>query len=536
MRKLVGLHGRVEDCTEFYSTMENRISVIVVGAGFGGLTTAIECKRQGLSVAIYEAFAELKPLGDVISFGANAGKILRRWKTTAADDDERVSNLFDPHSIKLERNGFNLHRSNGQLVFNQRMPPKDPEAPMFTGHRADFHQIVFQYALDMGIPIHLGQRCQQYFESKHAAGILLESGDKLTADVVIAADGFHSKARDFVLGRHLQPTASGHKCFRSWFTGEEIMEDPETARFCSNGDTFTGWIGRNAHFLFSTLKDGKDCSWAITYKPDPEADPVAACPSLARKERLYDIFKNWDPICNRLISKTPEDKILEWDGEYHDPLPTWVSEEGRIALVGDSAHPMLPTSAQGAAQAMEDGVTIAICLRTAGKANISAALRAYQNIRYEQSPEMSDISRHVESLAGRLLIQNDVASMKRITDEFADTRPAAETAKILRQDEDVGVIGQALSAAESNKVSDQAIGAAKAMAFRVFTEPGIEEIEGSEADESHGGGHECAMAVEAARRAFGVFKTSEDDQELVGTLAVRYLAKVGYEWLNLMLA
>lgn len=174
--------------------------------------------------------------------------------------------------------------------------------------------------------------------------------------------------------------------------------------------------------------------------------------------------------------------------------------------------------------------------------------------------------------------------MKRITDEFADTRPAAETAKILRQvleklsngaqsrrrirklavhfekiagleklwprgifiplefsprrrgkygysfrliddlftithlyidagnpkevllalwnkDEDVGVIGQALAAAKSNKVSDQAIGAAKAMAFRVFTEPGIEGIEASEADESHGGSHECAMAVEAARRA-----------------------------------
>lgn len=373
------------DCTEFYNAMDNHINVIVVGAGFGGLTTAIECQRQGLSVAIYESFAELKPLGDVISFGANAGKILRRWKTSAAtDDDERVSDLFDPHSIKLERNGFNLHRSNGKLIFNQRMPPKDPEAPMFNGHRADFHRIVFQYALDMGIPIRLGQRCQQYFESKDTAGIVLESGEKLTADVVIAADGFRSQGRDVVLGHYLPPTASGHKCFRSWFTGEEILEDPETAKFCSNGDTFTGWIGHNVHFLFSTLKDGKDCSWAITYKPDADADSAAAGPSPTKKERLSEIFKDWDPICGNLISKTPEDKILEWDGEYHDPLPMWVSKEGRIALAGDSAHPMLPTSAQGATQAMEDGVTIAVCLRTAGKKNVSAALRAYQNIRYER--------------------------------------------------------------------------------------------------------------------------------------------------------
>lgn len=365
--------------------MDSRINVIVVGAGFGGLTTAIECKKQGLSVAIYEAFAELKPLGDVISFGANAGKILRRWKASTADDnDERVSDLFDPHSIKLDKNGFNLHRSNGQLIFNQRMPPKDPNAPMFNGHRADFHHIVFQYASDMGIPIHLGKRCHEYFENNDEAGILLETGEKVVADVVIAADGFRSKGRDMVLGHHLQPTASGHKCFRSWFSGEEILKYPETTKFCNNGDTFTGWIGRDVHFLFSTLKDGKDCSWAITYKPVGDAGPATGQPSLTRKERLHAVFKGWDPICQCLLDKTPEDKILEWDGEYLDPLPTWVSKEGRIALLGDSAHPMLPTSAQGAAQAMEDGVTVAVCLRTAGKDNIPAALRAYQNIRYER--------------------------------------------------------------------------------------------------------------------------------------------------------
>ncbi|PVH89281.1 putative MAK1-like monooxygenase [Cadophora sp. DSE1049] len=418
------------------------MNVIVIGAGFGGLTTAIECKKQGLSVAIYEAFAKLKPLGDVISFGANAGKILRRWRTPA--DDKRVSDLFDPLSIKLERNGFNLHRSNGQLIFNQKMPPKDPEAPMFNGHRADFHQIVFQYALDMGIPIHLGQRCQQYFESEDAAGILLESGEKVTADVVIAADGFRSIGRDFVLGYHLQPTESGHKCFRSWFTGEEILKDPETSRFCSNGDTFTGWIGHDVHFLFSTLKDGKDCSWAITYKPDPVIDGL----SRTRKERLYDIFKDWDPICHRLISKTPEEKILEWDAVYHDPLPTWVSMKGRIALVGDSAHPMLPTSAQGAAQAMEDGVTIAVCLRTAGTGNISAALRAYQNIRYERVKSVQRTGEATREMWHRTdwdKVAKDPSSLSFPREDWIHSHDAEQHAESTAGDEIERVIGLRLS-------------------------------------------------------------------------------------------
>lgn len=74
---------------------------------------------------------------------------------------------------------------------------------------------------------------------------------------------------------------------------------------------------------------------------------------------------------------------MDWKLVYRDPLPRWVSDKGRITLLGDSAHPFLPTSAQGATQAMEDGVTIAVCLKRAGgKDRIPAAVRAYQDIRY----------------------------------------------------------------------------------------------------------------------------------------------------------
>lgn len=70
---------------------------------------------------------------------------------------------------------------------------------------------------------------------------------------------------------------------------------------------------------------------------------------------------------------------------YRDPLPRWISDKGRTALLGDSAHPFLPTSAQGATQAMEDGVTIAYCLREAGKGQVPAALQSFQDIRYVKS-------------------------------------------------------------------------------------------------------------------------------------------------------
>jgi 2-polyprenyl-6-methoxyphenol hydroxylase-like FAD-dependent oxidoreductase len=105
---------------------------------------------------------------------------------------------------------------------------------------------------------------------------------------------------------------------------------------------------------------------------------------------VYKVLDGWDPMCKKIVSKTPESKLVDWKLVYRDPLPNWVSGygkapgHGRICLLGDSAHPFLPTSAQGATQALEDGVTLAVTLRQAGKGNIRGGLRAYQEIRYER--------------------------------------------------------------------------------------------------------------------------------------------------------
>lgn len=89
------------------------------------------------------------------------------------------------------------------------------------------------------------------------------------------------------------------------------------------------------------------------------------------------------------MAATPPDRLVDWKLVYRDPLPTWVSPGARIALLGDAAHPFLPTSIQGASQAVEDGVTVAVCLEMAsrgkdGKKNVGEALLAYERIRYER--------------------------------------------------------------------------------------------------------------------------------------------------------
>ncbi|KAF2469976.1 FAD/NAD(P)-binding domain-containing protein [Lindgomyces ingoldianus] len=373
-----------ETTTEAGSKPPTGIKVIIVGAGFGGLTAAIECKRQGHDPVIYEAFPELKALGDIISFGPNAGRIFYRWSNGA------IARKMRALSIDLTSYGFNIHKwDTGEIVINQRSPIKDETAPVFNGHRGELHEVVFRYAQEVGVPIHLGNRVERYWEDENGAGIVLEDGTKIVGDVVIGSDGVRSKARTLVLGYEDKPKSSGYAVWRAWFPNKDMLADPETKQFCENGDTFNGWIGPDVHFLFSTIKNGSDCCWVLTHRDEHDIAESWSFPGHLKD--VYKVLSGWDPMCTRIVSKTPESVLVDWKLVYRDPLPTWVSGygglapgHGRICLLGDAAHPFLPTSAQGATQALEDGVTLAVTLRKAGKDNIRGALRAYQDIRYER--------------------------------------------------------------------------------------------------------------------------------------------------------
>lgn len=369
------------------------IKVLIVGAGFGGLTAAIECHRQGHDVEVYESFPELKVLGDIISFGANGGRIFYRWGNHPGEVADRLRKL----SIDLTDYGFRIHKwDTGEVMFHQKTPEMNRETPVFNGHRGELHQVVFDHAKDeLGIPIHLGQNVARYFEDDDHAGIVLKSGERVVADVVVGADGVRSKARELVLGYEDKPKSSGYAVFRAWYVSQsndsgsavtdgcfrfpntDMIKDPVTKEFCENGDTFNGWIGPDVHFLFSTIKNGSDCCWVLTHKDDHDIDESWSFPG--KIEDVFQVLEGWDPTCKAIVEKTPS--LVDWKLVYRDPLPTWVSKNRRILLLGDSAHPFLPTSAQGATQAMEDGVTLGVCLRRAGKENVQAGLLTHEEIR-----------------------------------------------------------------------------------------------------------------------------------------------------------
>ncbi|KAI1644007.1 putative monooxygenase [Daldinia loculata] len=358
---------------ESQKSAQTGIKVIVVGTGFAGLTAAIECHRKGHDVLVLEKFQELKLLGDIISFGPNSSRLFRRWPG--------VAEQLEPLSMRAD--AITLKSWKGETLFTQYWEGEDAEFGIrYDGHRGEFHEVVYNHAKEIGVKIRLNARVEDYFEDDKEAGVVLDNGERITADVVIAAEGVRSKGRKIVLGFEDKPKPSGYAVYRSWFSADEIAKDPDTKFFTEGGDKHVAWLGPDVHFIAACMKGGKDFSWVCTHKD--EADIEESWQLEAPLEDARKVLEGWDPIVQKILDKTPS-PLIDWKLVYRDPLPTWISKDRRIALIGDSAHPFLPTSIQGASQAMEDGVTIAVCLRECGGSDkVQEAVAAFEAIRYER--------------------------------------------------------------------------------------------------------------------------------------------------------
>lgn len=357
------------------------IKVIVVGAGFAGLAAAIECDRKGHQVTIFEKVSELKPLGDIISFGQNAGRIFAKWPG--------VMEQFDP--IIHKSNTLTYHNWEGKFVTTQYFTEeKAAWGRKVNGHRAELHRILLDHAKARGIDVRLGSNVTDHFETDHEAGIEVSTaagGKKVkhTADVVLAAEGVKSRGRRIVLGFDDKPQPSGYAVYRAWFSTEKLKQNPLTQRFVQ-GDSHNGWIGRDIHFLAAAVKGGAELSWVCTHKDEAGIEESWQFPgNVDDVLHVLDEKSGWAPEVRELVKLTPEDRLFDYKLVFRDPLPTFISPLKRIALIGDAAHPFLPTSIQGASQAMEDGVVVAACLDKAGsKQNVVEAMQVYEKIRYER--------------------------------------------------------------------------------------------------------------------------------------------------------
>ncbi|KAK3690086.1 hypothetical protein B0T22DRAFT_187630 [Podospora appendiculata] len=359
---------------EFPKLPPSGIKVIIVGAGFAGLTAAIECDRKGHQVLLFDKAPGLAPLGDIISFGQNSSRFFHKWPG--------VAEALDPVIHKSEV--FHFHDWRGKFVTTQSFVEEHKAwGPRVNGHRGEIHQILLRHALARGIDIRLGHNIVNYFEDEDSAGVETSTGDKFTADLVLAAEGVRSRGRKLVLGFEDKPQPSGYAVFRTWYPSDGLLKNEVTKHLVANGDSHNGWIGQDVHFLAAAIKDGKEMSWVCTHKDEGGIEESWQFPG--DKADVFRVLEGWDPVVLALVEATPPDRLFDYKLVFRDPLPTFTSPKARTVLIGDAAHPFLPTSIQGASQAMEDGVVMAACLdKAGGREWVQEAVMVWQSIRYER--------------------------------------------------------------------------------------------------------------------------------------------------------
>ncbi|KAL8287413.1 hypothetical protein RQP46_003271 [Phenoliferia psychrophenolica] len=353
---------------------DSGVKLIIVGAGIGGLACAIESRMLGHEVTVLEQTKVFRRLGDNIGLFPNSGRLVKRWgihyelsKSCAFTDGLTIRKYDGTHIV------FQTPRSNDSA---------DPTSTDITINPFSDAPL----AKELGATIVQGVQVTNFIERQESASV--EAGGVIyTADVVIGADGVKSKARELVLGVVDAPKPSGYAIFRTSYSADLIRvgANPACAHLAPVGkDARTVWVGPDAHFIHGTSKCGKHIHWLLTHLDKEDISESWMLPG--NPDDALAVVKDWDPVVAAVISTTPPGSLIDWKLVFRDPLPHWVSTGGRIAVMGDAAHPFLPTSQQGASQAVEDGVTIARCLLLAKERNqpITLALPAYEKLRYER--------------------------------------------------------------------------------------------------------------------------------------------------------
>jgi salicylate hydroxylase len=354
-----------------FKNTQRALRIAVVGAGIGGLTAAAALRQRGFEVSVYERAAKLGEVGAGLQMAPNAVKVIR-----ALGIEEQFAKVAPQPEVRVS-----LKWDDGTERF--RAPMKDVMEEKYgahyhMAHRADLHGLLASLLPDESI--HTGAECVGVEHTKDGAVLRLAGGVEVEADVLIGADGIHSLVRTTLFGE-VEARFTNQICWRIILPMEELHNAADKLPVPLDGSEYTGWLGPTGHVLFYPLRGGKLLNIFAGRVSNEWAEEGWSVPSSI--DEILDAYAGWHPGMLHLLSRAKE--AYKWGICDRDPLGKWVVD--RIALLGDAAHPMMPTLAQGAAISMEDGYAIARYLE-AGRDDPSAALAAYER---ERQPRASRV-------------------------------------------------------------------------------------------------------------------------------------------------
>ena len=254
-------------------------------------------------------------------------------------------------------------------------------APYYTAHRADLLDVLLGGLGREGF--RLGSRIERFEQDADRVTVTLADGSTATGDILIGADGIHSTVRGQMFGKEL-PRYTGNVAWRGLVPAERVAH-LDVAKV-------TGvWMGPNRSIVQYYVAAGRTFNWiGISRSEQPARESWLA---EGRVEDALAEYSGWHDTIRTIIEATP--KLLRQALYDREPLPDW--QVGRVVLLGDAAHPMMPFYAQGAAQSIEDAYVLAGCL-AASQDDPVAALARYVKLRQPRTAWMQGLARREEEL------------------------------------------------------------------------------------------------------------------------------------------
>jgi len=332
--------------------------IAVIGGGLGGAAAALALHRRGHEVALYEKAPELGEIGAGLNLSPNAMKAFRYLGI----EDQAVETGYQAREQVIRS-----FRS-GRVIARPRRAGDIAEkygAEFITMHRADLLNLLVSALPDR--LFHTDAACTGAETRNGVALARFADGREIEADIMIGADGIHSAVRDSVFGK-TEPRFTGCICWRG-LVHRDALPDPAFAQ------QMQAWWGPHGHIVhYPVRRDGELVNFVAHY--DSDGWTGESWTYECDRSELMETYAGWNADLLGLIESS--DRYYKWALYDRDPLASWI--DGRVALLGDSAHPMLPYLGQGGCMAIEDGCVLAEAIsRSPG--DLDAALSEYQRVR-----------------------------------------------------------------------------------------------------------------------------------------------------------
>jgi salicylate hydroxylase len=342
------------------------LTAAVVGGGIGGLAAAAALRRAGIEASVYEQAPALGEVGAGVLLGPNSVRLLHRLGLAGAIDE----------TGGWVGEGSTYYRHDGTRVAPVMTTDSAGRALMYGMHRADLIDVLRRAV--PGDRIHPGHRAVSFDQDARTARVRFENGTIAQADVVIAADGIHSAMQRFVTAQAM-PVFSGQVSYRGVLETARVPGWPARV--------FQVWMGEGRHIIVFPLRAGRLLNFVCFVPADSQMRESWSAPG--DPDALRAAFEGFAAPVTGLLRQI--DSTFWWGLYDREPLAEWT--RGRLALLGDAAHPMLPHLGQGANQGIEDAFAVAAVLKDAAPANVPAALRHYARVRRRRTDVVQANSR-----------------------------------------------------------------------------------------------------------------------------------------------